>query len=61
VIIIALLDAETVLMERHFAIRWNGTFYELPAGKIEPARIRSRRPSESSRRSADTRRARGNA
>jgi ADP-ribose pyrophosphatase len=36
VIIIALLDADTVLMERQFRYPLNRHFYELPAGKIEP-------------------------
>jgi ADP-ribose pyrophosphatase len=36
VVIIALLDAETVLMERQFRYPLGRHFYELPAGKIEP-------------------------
>ncbi len=36
VIIIALLDAATVLMERQFRYPLGRHFYELPAGKIEP-------------------------
>jgi ADP-ribose pyrophosphatase len=36
VIIVALLDADTVLMERQFRYPLNRHFYELPAGKIEP-------------------------
>ena len=36
VIIIALLDENTVLMERQFRYPLGRHFYELPAGKIEP-------------------------
>lgn len=36
VIIIALLDAQTVIMERQFRYPLGRHFYELPAGKIEP-------------------------
>ena len=37
VIIIALLDAQTVIMERQFRYPLGRHFLELPAGKIEPA------------------------
>jgi len=36
VIIIPLLDADTVLIERQFRYAVGRHFYELPAGKIEP-------------------------
>ncbi len=36
VIIIPLLDAQTVIMERQFRYPLGRHFYELPAGKIEP-------------------------
>ena len=36
VIVIALLDAKTVLMERQFRYPLGRHFYELPAGKIDP-------------------------